>query len=56
MSALFATHILIYAQQAGVKADRARALIMDGGTAVSQHKQGKGWRDIGEAIARHFTM
>lgn len=61
MSAFFDTNILVYAQQAGVKADRARALIMGGGklsvqvlnefTAVSRGKQGKDWREIGEAIS-----
>jgi predicted nucleic acid-binding protein len=61
VSAFFDTSILVYAQQAGVKADRARALIMDGGklsvqvlnefTAVSRRKQGKDWREIGEAIS-----
>lgn len=61
MSAFFDTNILVYAQQAGVKADRARALIMGGGklsvqvlnefTAVSRRKQGKEWPEIGEAIS-----
>jgi predicted nucleic acid-binding protein len=61
VSAFFDTNILVYAQQAGVKADRARALIMGGGklsvqvlnefTAVSRRKQGKDWREIGEAIS-----
>lgn len=61
MSAFFDTNILVYAQQAGVKADRARALIMVGGklsvqvlnefTAVARRKQGKDWREIGEAIS-----
>ena len=61
MSAFFDTNILVYAQQAGVKADRARALIMGGGklsvqvlnefTAVSRRKQDKEWREIGEAIS-----
>jgi predicted nucleic acid-binding protein len=61
VSAFFDTNILVYAQQAGVKADRARALIMDGGklsvqvlnefAVVSRRKQGKDWREIGEAIS-----
>jgi predicted nucleic acid-binding protein len=61
VSVFFDTNILVYAQQAGVKADRARALIMGGGklsvqvlnefTAVSRRKQGKDWREIGEAIS-----
>jgi predicted nucleic acid-binding protein len=61
VSAFFDTNILVYAQQAGVKADRARALIMGGGklsvqvlnefTAVSRREQGKDWREIGEAIS-----
>jgi predicted nucleic acid-binding protein len=61
VSAFFDTNILVYAQQAGVKADRARALIMGGGklsvqvlnefTAVARRKQGKDWREIGEAIS-----
>ena len=61
MSAFFDTDILIYAQQAGGKADRARALLAEGGrlsvqvlnefTAVSRRKQDKEWREIGEAIS-----
>ena len=61
MSAFFDTNILVYAQQAGGKADRARALLAGGGklsvqvlnefTAVSRRKQGKEWREIGEAIS-----
>ena len=61
MSAFFDTNILVYAQQAGGKADRARALLAAGGrlsvqvlnefTAVSRRKQGKEWREIGEAIS-----
>ena len=61
MSAFFDTNILVYAQHAGGKADRARALLAGGGklsvqvlnefTAVSRRKQGKGWREIGEAIS-----
>jgi predicted nucleic acid-binding protein len=61
VSAFFDTNILVYAQQAGAKADRSRALIMGGGklsvqvlnefTAVSRRNQGKDWREIGEAIS-----
>jgi predicted nucleic acid-binding protein len=61
VSAFFDTNILVYAQQAGGKADRARTLLAGGGklsvqvlnefTAVSRRKQGKEWRDIGEAIS-----
>ena len=61
MSAFFDTNILVYAQQAGGKADRARALFAGGGkisvqvlnefTAVSRRKQRKDWREITEAIS-----
>jgi predicted nucleic acid-binding protein len=61
VSAFFDTNILVYAQQAGVKSDRARALILGGGklsvqvlnefTAVSRRKQGRDWHEIGEAIS-----
>ena len=61
MSAFFDTNILVYAQQAGGKADRARALMMGGGklsvqvlnefTAVSRSKQNREWREIAEAIS-----
>jgi predicted nucleic acid-binding protein len=61
VSAFFDTNILVYAQQTGGKADRARALFAGGGklsvqvlnefTAVSRRKQGKEWREIGEAIS-----
>lgn len=61
MSAFFDSNILVYAQQAGGKAERARALLAGGGrlsvqvlnefTAVSRRKQGKEWREIGEAIS-----
>ena len=60
MSAFFDTNILVYAQQAGRKADQARALFAAGGklsvqvlnefTAVSRGKQGKGWDEIAQAI------
>ena len=58
--------ILVYAQQAGGKPDRARALLAGGGklsvqvlnefTAVSRRKQGKEWREIGEAISDLLTL
>jgi predicted nucleic acid-binding protein len=61
VSVFFDTNILVYAQQAGGKADRARALLAGGGklsvqvlnefTAVSRRKQDKEWREIGEAIS-----
>jgi predicted nucleic acid-binding protein len=61
VSAFFDTNILVYAQQVGEKADRARALLAGGGklsvqvlnefTAVSRRKQNKEWREIGEAIS-----
>jgi predicted nucleic acid-binding protein len=66
MSAFFDTNILVYAQQTGAKADRARALFKGGGklsvqvlnefTAVSQRKQRKDWRDIAEAISDVLMM
>jgi len=66
VSAFFDTNILVYAQQAGGKADRARALLAGGGklsvqvlnefTAVSRRKQGKEWREIGEAISDLLTL
>jgi len=61
VSAFFDTNILVYAQQAGAKADRARTLFLGGGklsvqvlnefTAVSRRKQVREWREIGEAIS-----
>jgi predicted nucleic acid-binding protein len=61
VTAFFDTNILVYAQQAGAKAERARALLSGGGvlsvqvlnefTAVARRKLGKEWRDIGEAIS-----
>jgi len=60
VSVFFDTNILVYAQQAGFKADRARTLLAAGGTlsvqvlnefaAVASRKLGKDWDDIGEAI------
>jgi predicted nucleic acid-binding protein len=61
VSAFFDTNILVYAQQTGGKADRARALFAGGGkisvqvlnefTAVYRRKQRKDWREISEAIS-----
>jgi predicted nucleic acid-binding protein len=61
VSAFFDTNILVYAQQTGGKADRARALLAGGGkisvqvlnefTAVYRRKQRKDWREISEAIS-----
>ena len=61
MSVFFDTKILVYAQQANGKADRARALFAVGGklsvqvlnefTAVARRKQRKDWREIAEAIS-----
>jgi predicted nucleic acid-binding protein len=61
VSAFFDTNILVYAQQTGGKADRARALFAGGGkisvqvlnefTAVSRRKQRRDWREIAEAIS-----
>jgi predicted nucleic acid-binding protein len=66
VSAFLDTNVLVYAQQTGAKADRARALFMGGGklsvqvlnefTAVARRKQSRGWRDIGEAIADVLTL
>jgi predicted nucleic acid-binding protein len=59
--AFFDTNILVYAQQTGVKAERARALFANGGklsvqvlnefVAVSRRKHHKAWEEIAEAIA-----
>lgn len=61
MSVFFDTNILVYAQQAGVKGERARALFANGGklsvqvlnefAAVSRRKQSKNWQEIAEAIS-----
>ena len=61
MRAFFDTNILVYAQQTGVKAERARALFANGGklsvqvlnefVAVSRRKHNKAWDEIAEAIA-----
>jgi predicted nucleic acid-binding protein len=61
VSAFFDTNILVYAQQADGKADRARALFAGGGkisvqvlnefSAVSRRKQRQNWDEIAEAIS-----
>ena len=66
MSVFFDTNILVYAQQTGDKADRARALFAGGGkisvqvlnefTAVSRSKQRRDWREIAEAVSDVLTM
>ena len=66
MSAFFDTNILVYAQQTGAKADRARALFADGGklsvqvlnefTAVSRRKLRTEWREIAEAISDALAL
>jgi predicted nucleic acid-binding protein len=66
VSAFFDTNILVYAQQTGGKADRARALFTGGGklsvqvlnefTAVSRRKQRRDWREIAEAVSDVLTM
>ncbi len=65
MSAFFDTNILVYAQQADEKGDRARQLFASGGklsvqvlnefTAVSRRKQRRDWREIDEAVADVLT-
>jgi predicted nucleic acid-binding protein len=60
VSVFFDTNILVYAQQNGAKADRARTLLAAGGVlsvqvlnefaAVARRKLGKEWDDIGDAI------
>jgi predicted nucleic acid-binding protein len=66
VSAFFDTNILVYAQQTGAKADRARALFADGGklsvqvlnefTAVSRRKLRTEWREIAEAISDALAL
>jgi predicted nucleic acid-binding protein len=61
VSAFFDTNLLVYAQQADRKADRARALFAGGGkisvqvlnefSAVSRRKQQRDWNEIAEAIS-----
>jgi predicted nucleic acid-binding protein len=66
VKAFFDTNILIYAQEQGAKADKARALLAAGGVlsvqvlnefaAVARRKLGKNWREIGEAIYDALTL
>ena len=66
MSAFFDTNILVYAQQTGGKAERARALFAGGGklsvqvlnefAAVSRRKQRQDWSAIAEAIDDVLTV
>jgi predicted nucleic acid-binding protein len=66
VSAFFDTNILVYAQQTGVKGDRARALFAGGGklsvqvlnefTAVSRRKEAKNWHEITEAISDALVL
>jgi predicted nucleic acid-binding protein len=65
VSAFFDTNILVYAQQADGKGDRARQLFASGGklsvqvlnefTSVSRRKQRRDWREIDEAVADVLT-
>jgi predicted nucleic acid-binding protein len=66
VSVFFDTNILVYAQQTGVKAERARTLFKGGGmlsmqvlnefTAVSRRKQQRSWYEIAEAISDALTL
>jgi predicted nucleic acid-binding protein len=66
VSAFFDTNILVYAQQSGGKAGRARALFSGGGklsvqvlnefAAVSRRKQRRDWSAIAEAIDDVLTV
>jgi predicted nucleic acid-binding protein len=66
VSAFFDTNILVYAQQTGRTADRARALFAGGGklsvqvlnefTAVSRRKQRRDWHEIAEAISDALAL
>ena len=66
MKAFLDTNILIYAQEQGAKADKARALLAAGGVlsvqvlnefaAVARRKLGKNWREIGEAVDDALTL
>jgi predicted nucleic acid-binding protein len=66
VTVFFDTNILVYAQQAGGKADQARALVAGGGklsvqvlnefTAVSRRKQRRDWREIAEAISDALAL
>jgi predicted nucleic acid-binding protein len=66
VSAFFDTNILVYAQETGEKAERARALFAAGGklsvqvlnefTSVARRKQGKDWREIADAVADALSL
>jgi predicted nucleic acid-binding protein len=66
MRAFLDTNILIYAQQSGEKAERARALLADGGVlsvqvlnefaAVARRKQNRTWDEIADAIADTLAL
>jgi len=66
VSAFFDANILVYAQQTGRTADRARALFAGGGklsvqvlnefTAVSRRKQRRDWHEIAEAISDALAL
>ena len=66
MSAFFDTNILVYAQQTGEKADRARVLLIGGGklsvqvlnefTSVSRRKQRRDWHEIADAISDALVL
>ena len=66
MKAFFDTNILIYAQEQGAKADKARALLAAGGVlsvqvlnefaAVARRQHAKNWPEIGEAIDDAMTL
>jgi len=66
VSAFFDTNMLVYAQQSGDKAERARALLAAGGklsvqvldefAAVSRRKHGKAWGEIADAIADALAL
>ncbi|PWR24770.1 PIN domain-containing protein [Zavarzinia aquatilis] len=61
MKPFFDTNIIVYAQQAGPKAERARALLAAGGTIsvqilnefsnVAVRKRGRSWGDVAEAVS-----
>lgn len=66
MRAFFDTDILIYAQQSGEKAERARALLADGGVlsvqvlnefaTVARRKQNRTWDEIADAITDTLAL
>jgi predicted nucleic acid-binding protein len=66
VTAFFDTNILVYAQLADERGDRARRLVAGGGklsvqilnefTVVSRRKLDKQWHQIGEAIADFLSV